>query len=82
MDGDRALYRRFGAALVILVTAVPLGTQPARSGDAVQAVPPSAVASRVRPLDLVKSSVSRVLAAVQSPTAAGIDYRLIDRGDR
>jgi phospholipid transport system substrate-binding protein len=68
---DRALYRRFGAALVILVAAVPLGTQPARSGDAVQAVQPSAVASRVRPLDLVKSSVSRVLAAVQSPTAVG-----------
>jgi len=68
---DGALYRRFGAALVILVAVVPLGTQPARSGDAVQAVQPSEVASRVRPLDLVKSSVSRVLAAVQSPTAVG-----------
>jgi phospholipid transport system substrate-binding protein len=70
---DRALFRRFGVALVILVTAVPLGAQPARSGDAVQAVQPSAVASRVRPLDLVKASVSRVLAAVQSPTAVGSD---------
>ena len=68
---DRALYRRFGAALVILVAAVPLGTQPARSGDAVQAVQPSVIADRVRPLDLVKSSVSRVLAAVQSQSAAG-----------
>jgi len=68
---DGALYRRFGAALVILVAVVSLGTQPARSGDAVQAVQPSEVASRVRPLDLVKSSVSRVLAAVQSPTAVG-----------
>jgi phospholipid transport system substrate-binding protein len=56
-------------ALVILVAAVSLGTQPARSGDAVQTVPPSAIAGRVRPLDLVKSSVSQALAAVQS--AAG-----------
>ena len=67
---DSARHRRCGAALVILVAAVPLGTQPARSGDAVQAVQPSAVASRVRPLDLVKSSVAQVLAAVQSQTAA------------
>ena len=56
-------------ALVILVAAVSLGTQPAlsgaavQSGDAVQDVQPSAIAGRVRPLDLVKSSVSQVLAA-------------------
>jgi phospholipid transport system substrate-binding protein len=68
---DSARYRRCGAALVVLVAAVSLGTQPARSGDAVQAVQPSAIAGRVRPLDLVKSSVSRVLAAVQSQTPAG-----------
>jgi phospholipid transport system substrate-binding protein len=68
---DSARYRRCGAALVILVAAVSLGTQPARSGDAVQDVQPSAIADRVRPLDLVRSSVSQVLAAVQSQTAAG-----------
>jgi hypothetical protein len=60
-----------GAALVILVAAVSLGTQPALSGDAVQDVQPSAIAGRVRPLDLITSSVSQVLAAVQSQTAAG-----------
>ena len=66
---DSARRWRCGVALVILVAAVSLGTQPARSGDAVQAVRPSAIAGRVRPLDLVKSSVSQALAAVQS--AAG-----------
>jgi phospholipid transport system substrate-binding protein len=66
---DSARHRRCGAALVILVAAVSLGTQPALSGDAVQGVQPSAIAGRVRPLDLVKSSVSQVLAAVQSQTA-------------
>jgi phospholipid transport system substrate-binding protein len=66
---DSARRRRCGVALVILVAAVSLGTQPARSGDAVQTVPPSAIAGRVRPLDLVKSSVSQALAGVQS--AAG-----------
>jgi phospholipid transport system substrate-binding protein len=66
---DSARHRRCGAALVILVAAVPLGTQPALSGDAVQGVQPSAIAGRVRPLDLVKSSVSQVLAAVQSQAA-------------
>jgi phospholipid transport system substrate-binding protein len=65
---DSARHRRCGAALVVLVAAVSLGTQPARSGDAVQAVQPSAIAGRVRPLDLVKSSVSQVLAAVQAQT--------------
>jgi len=68
---DSARHRRCGAALVILVAAVSLGTQPARSGDAVQDVQPSAIADRVRPLDLVRSSVSQVLAAVRSQTAAG-----------
>ena len=62
-SSDSALHRRCGAGLVILVAAVSLGTQPALSGDAVQAVQPSAIAGRVRPLDLVKSSVSQVLAA-------------------
>jgi hypothetical protein len=41
---------------VILVAAVSLGTQPALFGDAVQDAQPSAIADRVRPLDLVKSS--------------------------
>jgi phospholipid transport system substrate-binding protein len=68
---DSARHRRCGAALAILVAAVSLGAQPALSGDAIQAVQPSALASRVRPVDLVKSSVSRVLAAVQSRRAAG-----------
>jgi len=68
---DSARLRRCGAALVILVAAVSLGTLPARSGDAVQDVPPTAIAARVRPLDLIKSSVSQVLAAVQSQKAAG-----------
>jgi phospholipid transport system substrate-binding protein len=68
---NRTLYRSCGAALVILVATVPLGTQPASSGDAVQAVQPSAIAGRVRPVDLVKSSVSQVLAAVQSQAAGG-----------
>ena len=56
---------------MILVTAVSLGTQPVLSGDAVKDVQPSAIAGRVRSLDLVKSSVSHVLAAVQSRPAAG-----------
>jgi phospholipid transport system substrate-binding protein len=68
---DSARHRRCGAALAILVAAVSLGAQPALSGDAIQAVQTSAIASRVRPLDLVKSSVSEVLAAVQSRAAAG-----------
>ena len=68
---DSARLRRCGAALAILVAAVSLGTLPARSGDAVQDVPPTAIAARVRPLDLIKSSVSQVLAAVQSQKAAG-----------
>src|SRR4029077_11171342 len=63
--------RRWDAVLVILVAAVSLGTQPALSGDAVQDVRLSAIAGRVRPLDLVKSSVSKVLAVVQSRPAAG-----------
>jgi phospholipid transport system substrate-binding protein len=66
---DSARYRCCGAALVILVAAISLGPPPALSGDAVQGVQPSAIAGRVRPLDLVKSSVSQVLAAVQSQTA-------------
>ena len=65
----RARYRRRGAALVILVAAVSLGTQPALSGDAVKDVPPTATAGRVRPIDLVKASVSQVLAVAQSRTA-------------
>jgi phospholipid transport system substrate-binding protein len=68
---DSARHRRWAPVLVILVAAISLGTQPARSGDAVQAVQPSAVAGPVRPLDLVKSSVSQVLAAVQAQTAVG-----------
>jgi hypothetical protein len=55
---DSARHRRWAPVLVILVAAISLGTQPARSGDAVQAVQPSAIAGPVRPLDLVKSSVS------------------------
>jgi hypothetical protein len=58
--------RRWSAALVVLVAAVSLGTQPALPGDPVKAGPPSVTAGRVRPLDLVKASVSQVLAAVQS----------------
>ena len=58
--------RRWSAALAIVVAAVSLGPQPALSGDAVKAGPPSVTADRVRPLDLVKASVSQVLAAAQS----------------
>jgi hypothetical protein len=43
-SSDSALHRRCGAALVILVAAASLGTQPALSGDAVQDVQPSAIA--------------------------------------
>src|SRR4029453_13924384 len=70
-DSNRALYLRCGAVLVILLTAIPLGKQPARSGDAIQAMQPGAGPGRPPPPDLVRSSVSQVLAAVQSPTAAG-----------
>jgi phospholipid transport system substrate-binding protein len=68
---DSALPRRWDAALVILVAAVSLGTQPALSGDAAPDVQLSAIPGRARPLDLVKSSVSKVLAVVQSRPAAG-----------
>ncbi len=61
-----ARLRRWSAALVILVAAVSLGTQPAFPGDAVKAGLPSVTAGRVRPLDLVQASVSQVLAAAQS----------------
>ena len=64
-----ARYRCRGAALVILVAVVSLGPQPALSGDAVKDVPPTATAGRVRPVDLVKASVSQVLAVAQSRTA-------------
>jgi phospholipid transport system substrate-binding protein len=63
--------RRWNAALVILVAAVSFGAQPALSGDAVPDVQLSAITGRARPLDLVKSSVSKVLAVVQSRPAAG-----------
>jgi phospholipid transport system substrate-binding protein len=66
-----ARHRRWGAALLVLAAAVSLGTQPVCSGDAVRDVQPSEVTDRVRPLDLVKSSVSQVLAAVRSRAAAG-----------
>jgi len=68
---DGAPPRRWDAVLVILVAAVSLGTQPAFSGDAVPNVQLSAIAVRVRPLDLVQSSVSKVLAVVQSRPATG-----------
>jgi phospholipid transport system substrate-binding protein len=54
---------------VILVFAGALGTGPALPWDVVKDVPPSAIANRTRPLDVVKSSVSQVLAAVQSRAA-------------
>ena len=70
--GHGPRFLRRSAALVILVAAVSLGTQPALPGDAVKAGPPSVTAGRVRPLDLVKPSVSQVLAAAQSrPSGRG-----------
>jgi phospholipid transport system substrate-binding protein len=60
---------RWSILLVILVAAVSLVTPPAFSGDGVKAGPPSVTAGRVRPLDLVKASVSQVLAAAQSRPA-------------
>ncbi|HUM16615.1 MAG TPA: ABC transporter substrate-binding protein [Candidatus Nitrosotalea sp.] len=62
---------KHGAALVILVAAMSLGTEPACSGDAVKDVPPSVVAGRARPLDVVKTSVSQVLTVVQSRPPGG-----------
>jgi phospholipid transport system substrate-binding protein len=63
-------HRRWVAALVTVLAAVSLGTQPGLTSDAVKDVEPSVTAGRVRPLDVVKSSVSQVLAAVQSRPAA------------
>src|SRR5258705_9325690 len=57
--------RHWGVALVIVVVAFSLGTQPAISGDAAQDAQPSTTTGRVRPLDFVKSSVAQVLAAVR-----------------
>jgi hypothetical protein len=68
---DSARHRRCGAALVILVAAVSLGTHPARSGDAVQDVQPSAIAGLVR---------SRI--TTDRRVEISIDYRLIDRRER
>jgi phospholipid transport system substrate-binding protein len=59
---------RWSILLVILVAAVSLGPQPALPGDAVKDGP-SMTVGRVRPLDLVKASVSQVLAAAQSRPA-------------
>ena len=64
---DGAQRQRWGVALMIVVAAVSLGTQPAISADAAQDAPPST--GRVRPLDFVKSSVSQVLTAVRSRPA-------------
>jgi phospholipid transport system substrate-binding protein len=68
---DGAPRRRWAVALVILMAATSLGTQPVISGDTAKDVPPGSIAGRVRPVDLVKTSVSQVLAIVQSPPAAG-----------
>jgi len=59
---------RWSILLVILGAAVSLGPQPALPGDAVKDGP-SMTAGRVRPLDLVKASVSQVLAAAQTRPA-------------
>jgi phospholipid transport system substrate-binding protein len=56
---------------VILAAAVSLGPSPVLSGDPAKEVPAGAIAARPLPLDVVKSSVSRVLTAVQSRRAAG-----------
>jgi phospholipid transport system substrate-binding protein len=69
-SGD-ARSRRWGAALVILLAVVSLGAPPAFSEEAGRDAPPNSLSGGVRPLDVVKSSVSRVLAAVQVRPAAG-----------
>lgn len=68
---DGTWARRWGAVLVILVAAMSLETEPASSAEASKDTPPSAITGRVGPLDLVKSSVSQVLAVVQSGPPAG-----------
>jgi phospholipid transport system substrate-binding protein len=71
--GDGARRRRWSTALVVLVAAVSLGTPPALSGEAVKEEPPTESAGRARPLDVVKASVSRVLAIVQPPYVVASD---------
>jgi phospholipid transport system substrate-binding protein len=53
-------------ALAILMVALAVGTYPAGA-------PPKAAADQTGPLDLVKASVSRVLAIVQSPRVVASD---------
>jgi len=72
-DGARRQRQRWSTALVILVAALSLGTPPALSGEAVKEGPPTASMGRARPLDVVKASVSRVLAIVQPPYVVASD---------
>src|SRR5512134_3255886 len=61
-----AARRRWSAPLVILVAAVLLDTAALRAGDAGKDEPPSVTAGRVGPLDVVRSSVSQVLATARA----------------
>jgi len=63
--------RRGGAALATLVALLSLGTPPGLAADPAKDVQPSASPGRPRPLDVVQSSVSQVLTAVQARPAAG-----------
>ena len=56
----------FAPALLAVVAALAIGTPPGLAQEPTKAAPAGPRASQTRPLELVKSSVSRVLAIVQS----------------
>lgn len=66
---DGVARRRWGAMLVILVAAVLLDTASLRAADVRRDGPPSVMEGRAGPLEVVRSSVSQVLATVHSRRA-------------
>jgi phospholipid transport system substrate-binding protein len=63
-----AAWRRL-SGLVALVTALALGTTPAMAQTEMEEAPPLPAVLHLGPLELVKSSLSRVLAIVQTQSA-------------
>jgi len=59
--------------LTMILTALVFGVHPALAEDTVTVAQPSVTTAQLRPLDLVKSSVSRVLALARSQPGGGGD---------
>ena len=66
VDWLPAFVSRFVPASMVVVAALVVGAHPVPANEPAKGAPPGVRASQARPLELVKSSVSRVLAIVQS----------------